>query len=299
MMKSRLAVPFFLNLFFTLFEIAGGFYTGSMAILSDAVHDLGDAIAIGLSWILDVRAKKKPDATYTFGYGRYALLGGMISSLVLVAGAVAVIAEAVPRLFDPLPVNAPLMIVFAVFGVVVNGIAAFHASRGATTNEKAVGLHLFEDVFGWVAVLVGAIAMTLWDLPIVDAVLSLLFTVYILFHVFKNLRELLAVFLERVPAALSVDAVAQAAVDGKDVLSVHHIHLWTLDGVHPLATFHAVVRADCTAEDLAAIRAGLHGRLERAGIDHATVEIECGTGHCEDPACDPETAPVAAEHRHH
>jgi cobalt-zinc-cadmium efflux system protein len=127
--KSRLSLAFFLNLFFTLFEIVGGFLTGSVAILSDAVHDFGDSIAIGLSWILDIKARKRPDADYTYGYGRYAVLGGMISSLILVAGSVAVIAEAIPRLFAPHSVDVPWMIGFAIFGVVVNGIAALSASK--------------------------------------------------------------------------------------------------------------------------------------------------------------------------
>jgi len=296
--KSRLALPFFLNLFFTVFEILGGFYTGSVAILADAVHDLGDSIAIGLAWILDLKARQKPDSAYTYGYGRYALLGGMISSLILVAGAAGVIAEAIPRLLNPTPVDATGMIVFAVFGVVVNGAAALNASRGSTLNEKAVGLHLFEDVFGWIAVLLGAIAMNLWDVPILDALLSLLFTLYILFHVFKNLRALLAVFLERSPHGFDPETVAKAAVDGLDVLSVHHVHLWTVDGTNPLLTLHAVIRADASVAEIDRIRFNLHERLEVAGIRHATVELEFGTGLCEDPECAPD-APAADGHHHH
>ncbi len=295
--KSRLALPFFLNLFFTVFEILGGFYTGSVAILADAVHDLGDSIAIGLAWVLDLKARQKPDAAYTYGYGRYALLGGMIASLILVAGAAGVIAEALPRLLDPTPVDATGMIVFAVFGVIVNGAAALNASKGSSLNEKAVGLHLFEDVFGWIAVLLGAIAMRLWDIPVLDALLSLLFTVYILFHVFKNLRELLAVFLERSPRGFDPATVASAAVDGVDVLSVHHVHLWTVDGTNPLLTLHAVIRADATAAEIEAIRSLLHERLEAAGIRHATVELESGPNLCEVPECAPDLPD--ADHHHH
>ncbi|HAQ56183.1 MAG TPA: cation transporter [Acholeplasmatales bacterium] len=296
--KSRLALPFFLNLFFTVFEILGGFYTGSVAILADAVHDLGDSIAIGLAWLLDVKARQKPDAAYTYGYGRYALLGGMIASLILVAGAAGVIAKAVPRLLNPTPVDATGMIVLAVIGVIVNGAAALNASKGTSLNEKAVGLHLFEDVFGWIAVLFGAIAMKLWNIPILDALLSLLFTVYILFHVFKNLRALLSVFLERSPRGFHPETITLAAVDGKDVLSVHHVHLWTVDGTNPLATLHAVVRSDAGATELERIRLDIHERLEAAGVRHATIEIELGDGLCEDPECAPD-APDAEGHHHH
>ena len=297
-MKSRLALPFFLNLFFTVFEILGGFYTGSVAILADAVHDFGDSIAIGLSWLLDLKAKQKPDARFTYGYGRYSLLGGMISSLILVGGAAAVIGESVPRILNPTVVDATGMIAIAVFGVVVNGAAAYTAAKGKTLNEKAVGLHLFEDVAGWIAVLIGAVAMAIWDVFVVDAILSLAFTVYILFHVFKNLREIMAVFLERSPAGFDPAKVAVAAVDGTDVLSVHHVHLWSVDGTNPLVTLHAVVRSEATAAELESIRAALRERLEGIGIPHATIEVETDPRTCEDAECNPPEADGGHHHHH-
>jgi len=294
--KSRLATAFFLNLFFTVFELVGGLFTNSMAILSDAVHDLGDSLAIGLSWLLDRKAKQKPDDRFTYGYGRYSLLGALISSLILVAGATVVIIKAIPRLLNPQPVHADWMILFAVVGVVVNGIAATQAAKGRTANEKAVSLHLFEDVFGWIAVLLGSLAMVLWNIPILDAILSLVFTVYILFHVFKNIREVMAVFLEKAPRGIDLETVKAAVVDHTEILDVHHLHVWTVDGVNPLATMHVVIADGSTAEAIAAIRARIRDQLEGLGIHHATIECEPRSAVCTESECLPESGGTPIHH---
>ncbi|MBR4308667.1 MAG: cation transporter [Oscillospiraceae bacterium] len=174
-MKSerKLWVAFVLNLAFSLFEFLGGIYTGSVAILSDGLHDLGDAISIGLSWFFEKKSKGAANQRYTYGYGRFSLLGGLITVTVLLIGSVLVIYHAVQRLADPGQIRYNGMILFALVGVVVNGSAVFFTRDGESVNQKAVNLHMLEDVLGWIVVLVGAVVMKLTNFPLLDPILSI------------------------------------------------------------------------------------------------------------------------------
>ena len=297
--SSRLALPFFLNLGFSALELVGGLLTNSVAILSDSVHDLGDSISIGMSWLMDLKARKKPTSTYTFGYARYSLLGALLTSLVLLAGSFFVILEAVRRLLNPEPVNAGGMIGLAIAGILVNGFAAFTSHRGKSLNEKAVSLHLFEDVFGWVAVLAGAVAMALWDLPFLDSLLSLGFTGFILFEAGKNLKAIIEVFLEKAPGGVDFEPIRKRLLETEGVLGIHHVHLWTLEGRIHLVTLHAVIPEGTPEATYLAIQNELRGKLAAAGLKHATIEIEYGIGECRPSDFETEGyCPEEDEHEH-
>jgi len=299
---NRLAIAFLLNFGFAILEFFGGLFTNSMAILSDAVHDLGDSVSIGLSWFLDFKARKKPTREYTYGYARYSLLGALLSSLILLVGSTIVIIEAIRRILSPEPVDAPSMILlvgstiviieairrilspepvdapsmilFAVVGILVNGLGAWTASKGKSLNEKAVSLHLFEDVFGWVAVLLGAVAMTIWDIPIVDSLLSVGVTLFILTEVFKNIKSIVEVFLEKAPNDIDFEKIRQDLLATEGVTSIHHVHVWTLEGRIHLVTLHAMISKGSEEGTYLAIQRELHRKLENAGLEHATIEIE-------------------------
>ena len=165
---KNLRIAFFLNLAFTILEIIGGFYVNSIAILSDAIHDLGDSLSLGTSWYLDNKSKKGADSKFSFGYRRFSLLGALINSVVLIAGSIYVITEAVGRLMEPQHSDANGMIIFAIIGVAVNGYAAWKLSGGKSLNERVVSWHLIEDVLGWVAVLIVAIVIRFWDIHYLD-----------------------------------------------------------------------------------------------------------------------------------
>ena len=156
---KNLKVAFFLNLTFTILEFIGGIYVNSIAIISDAVHDLGDSLSLGTSWYLDSKSKKNANSKYSYGYRRFSLLGALINSVVLIAGSVYVIYEAVGRILEPEHSDAQGMVIFAIIGVLVNGYAAYKLSSGKSMNEKVVSWHLMEDVLGWVAVLIVAIGI--------------------------------------------------------------------------------------------------------------------------------------------
>ena len=204
---KNIKIAFYLNLCFTILEIIGGIYVNSIAIISDAIHDLGDTISLGTAWYLDVKSKKKADKKFSFGYNRFSLLGALISSVILIGGSIYVINEAIGRILNPEHTDAQGMMIFAIIGVFVNGYAAWKLSGGKSMNEKVASWHLLEDVLGWVAVLVVAIILNFKDIHYLDPALSLLITIYILWNVIKRLKETLFIFLQGVPKDIDVNQI--------------------------------------------------------------------------------------------
>ena len=194
--EKNILIAFILNLVFSLFEFIGGAITGSVAIISDVVHDIGDAASIGISYFLEHKSKKQPDKVYTYGYARFSVIGGLITTVILLVGSGAVIYNAVIRIFNPTPIDYSGMIVFAIIGASVNFVAAFITREGDSINQRAVSLHMLEDVLGWVVVLIGAIIMRFTDLSIIDPLMSIGVSVFIFINAIKNLKQIENLFLE-------------------------------------------------------------------------------------------------------
>ncbi len=296
--EKRMFVSFVLNFVFTIFEFFGGIITGSIALMSDAVHDLGDSISIGVAIFLEKKSKQKPDYKYTYGYYRFSLLGGLISSIILIIGSTLIIYKAIERLFNPEPlINPELLIVFAIFGVVVNGLAAFNVSKGHSINEKVISLHLLEDVFGWIALLIAAVLINVFDIPIIDTLLSLLFSIYIVFHVARNLKSIMEVFLEKAPKEPRLSQIKQTLTEIEEVLDVHHIHYWTLEGSIPIITLHTTIKNNLSVITIHEIQEEMHKRLSVLGIDHATIQIEFDGLDCIGEECS--NIEIESKNHHH
>ena len=276
----KILVAFILNLGFAVFELVGGLWTGSVAILSDAVHDLADAVSIGLSYGLERFSKKQPDEKYTYGYGRFSALGGFLTTAILLVGSVAVIINAVRRLFYPAPIHYDGMIVFAVVGVAVNLLAAYMTRGGETINQKAVNLHMLEDVLGWVVVLAGAVIMRFTDLAFIDPIMSIGVALFIFINALHNLKEVLALFLQKVPEHVSVEQLHYAVSHVDGVQDVHHIHLWSMDGNILSATMHIV-----TGNDPYKTKLAVRAALKELGIDHTVLEVEQEGEACQETSC--------------
>jgi cobalt-zinc-cadmium efflux system protein len=282
---DNIKIAFFLNLGFTVVEIFGGLWINSMAIISDALHDFGDSLSLGLAWYFHRLSHKGSDQHYSYGYKRFSLLGAIINSVVLLVGAGIVLWVSIPRVFQPEPVHAPGMIGFAVLGVLVNGYAAMRLHKGESLNERVAMLHLMEDVLGWVAVLVGGILLYFFDWPVIDPLLSLLITAFILYNVVRNLRQGLQILLQGTPANISIGQVRERLEKLPEVQSVHDLHLWTLDGVSHVLTMHAVVNGSLNSEEAHDVKQRIRDALQDAHIDHVTVELErpgeeCSQAHC-------------------
>ena len=292
--EKNILIAFVLNLCFSIFEFVGGLFTGSVAIVSDAVHDIGDAASIGISYFLERKSKKQPDETYTYGYARYSVIGGVITTLILLFGSVMVIYNAITRIINPTPINYNGMILFAVIGAVVNFLAAFFTRHGDSLNQRAVNLHMLEDVLGWIVVLVGAVVMKFTDFALIDPIMSIGVAVFIFINAFKNLKEVTDLFLEKKPHGIDVNEMKEHITEIDGVIDVHHIHVWSMDGVSHYATMHIV-----TNEDGHIIKDRIREELKEHGIGHVTLELEEEGEHCHAQHCHTETAPAGHHHHHH
>ena len=277
---GNIRTAFFLNLAFTLIEIFGGLWTNSMAILSDAIHDLGDSVSLGLAWYLENYSKREGDRRYSYGYRRFSLLGALINTTILIVGSGFILSEAIPRLFSPEPTNAPGMVIFALIGIIINGLAVLRLRGTESINARVVALHLLEDVFGWVAVLVVSILLIFTDYYILDPILSILFTLFILYNVVRNLRKTIALFLQAVPENLDIEEIEDELLTLDMVQSIHHTHIWSLDGVHHVLSTHVVLHEDVSKDDLLCIRESIKFKLRQYDLSHSTIEIEFGEEDC-------------------
>ncbi|MDT0644673.1 cation diffusion facilitator family transporter [Zunongwangia sp. F363] len=294
---KNLKIAFFLNLAFTILEFIGGLYVNSIAIISDAVHDLGDSLSLGTSWYLDNKSKQKADNKFSFGYRRFSLLGALINSLVLIGGSIYVIYEAVGRILEPEHSNAEGMIIFAVVGVAVNGFAAWKLSSGKTLNEKVVSWHLMEDVLGWVAVLIVAIVLKFQDIHYLDPALSLLITIYILWNVFKRLKETLFIFLQGAPKDIDSEEIKAKIKKITNVASLHHVHIWSLEGENHVFTAHIKLNNITEFRQLLEVKEKVKDLLQEYNFDHYTIETELDTESCSLNA-DSSGEKVNFEHKH-
>ncbi len=291
--EKNILIAFILNLSFSIFEFIGGSITGSVAIISDAVHDIGDAASIGISYFLERKSKKQPDETYTYGYSRYSVVGSVITTFILLFGSVTVIYNSIERIFNPVEINYNGMILFAVVGAVVNFGAAWLTKEGDSLNQKAVNLHMLEDVLGWVVVLLGAIIMRFTDISILDPIMSICVALFILVNAVKNLKEVLDLFLEKVPRGINMKEIKGHICEIEGVQDVHHIHIWNMDGRNNYATMHIVTDADCHE-----IKEKVREKLKEHGIVHVTLELEASGEHCHEEDCHVDFEHKSGHHHH-
>lgn len=292
--EKNILIVFLLNLCFSVFEFVGGIFTGSVAIISDSVHDIGDAISIGVSFFLERKSNKQPDATHTYGYARYSVIGGAVTSLILLFGSIMVIHNAILRIINPTPIDYNGMILFAIIGVTVNLISAFFTRDGHSLNQKAVNLHMLEDVLGWIAVLVGAIVMCFTDFALIDPVMSIGVSLFILINAVNNLKEVLNLFLEKTPHGVDIDKIKDHISEIDCVIDVHHIHVWSMEGFHNYATMHIVTNTDSHE-----IKEKIREELRKLGIGHTTLELEAEGEFCCEPQCYMESEPCGHQHHHY
>ena len=254
--------------------------SNSVAILSDAVHDLGDSISLGLGWWLENYSSKTADSKFSYGYARFSLLGGLLNAIVLIVGSIFVLINTIPRFLSPEPTHSLGMMGLAVLGVVVNGIAAMKLSVGTNENTRVLSWHLIEDVLGWAVVLVGGIVIYFTEFYIIDSILSLGITLYIFYNVFIRLKSTFAIFMQSTPSSTSFEELKVKLLAIPGVKEEHHTHIWSLDGEHNVLTTHVKIDPASTIEEIVSLK----GRIRKLATDfdfyHVTVEIEFDMGDC-------------------
>lgn len=278
---KNIRAAFFLNLVFSLIELAGGLWTNSIAILSDALHDFGDCLSLGVSWYFQKISGKGRDANFSYGYRRFSVLGAIVTSIVLVVGSIFIVVHAIPRILNPETPNADGMIAMAVAGIFFNGFAAWRLHTGSTLNERAVYLHLMEDVLGWVATLIAAISIRFFSLPLLDPLLAIGIALFILSNVYKNLRKALKIILQGTPEEIKIVEIQATLRRLPGVQEIHDCHVWSMDGQYHILSVHLVVSDDQSLDSLSAIKQKAKQELHHLHIDHATIEFESQKENCE------------------
>ena len=284
--KENIKIAFLLNLMFSILEIIGGFLTNSISILTDSIHDFGDSISIGVSYFLEKKSSKGSDSTHTYGYLRYSLLGALITSTILLIGSIFAIYNSIKRIINIQEVNYDAMIIFAIFGVIINGYAAYRTSNADKHNEKAINLHMLEDVFGWIVVLIGSICIKIFKIYTIDPILSILIAIYILYHVYKYIKEVFDIFMESVPNDIDIDKI-KIDIESKfeSIKNIHHIHIWSMDGINNYMTCHIQLDKDLSKDKIISLKKEIKDFLKDYKIKHITLEIEYKEEICNEEKC--------------
>jgi cobalt-zinc-cadmium efflux system protein len=272
-----------LNILFTIIELIGGILTNSLALMADALHDFGDSFVLIVAWLAEKQAKKPATSRMTFGYRRLSLLSAIFSMIVLIAGSLFIMSQAIPRLINPQPVDAEGIILIAIIGVTINGLGYFRLQKGMSQNEKILSWHLLEDILGWIVLLIGAIIIRFWDKPVIDPLMTIGFMVFVLWGVSKNAKETFNLFLEGVPENINIDEVKSTILSVEGVKKVHDIHIWSLEGETDILTAHIVVK-DEYLQNSDKIKQSIKNKLEKHHIEHSTLELE-SEGFCSETEC--------------
>lgn len=289
--EKNILIAFLLNLVFSIFEFIGGTITNSIAIISDSIHDIADAMSIGISYFLEKKSKNKPDDKYTYGYIRYSIIGSTITTLILIVGSIFVIYNSIRRIMNPADISYNGMIILAIIGVIINFLAVYFTKEGNSLNQKSVNLHMLEDVLGWIIVLIGAIIMKVTNIKIIDPILSILVSLFILISALKNFKLILELFLEKTPNGISISKLKENILKIDGVKDVHHIHVWSIDGYNNCATMHIV--SDKNGKKIKEL---IREKLRDYKINHTTIELED-----KDETCNCEECKIDSEsnHSHH
>ena len=270
----NIITAFALNLSFAVIELIGGLLTNSVAILSDALHDFGDSLSLGVAYYLQKKSEKKGDKFYSYGYKRFSLLGSIFISVVLLVSSVFIVEESIRRIITPQETNAQGMFILAILGIIVNGAAVLRMHKGKSHNERAVTLHMMEDLLGWLAVLAASFIMIFIDVPVIDPILSIAITVWVLFNVYRNLKETFRIMLQEVPKDIDINKIEKELLKIDGVKSIHDLHIWTLDGEKHIMTVHIVSGLPLDSETVKRLKYEARKSILELNINHITVEIE-------------------------
>lgn len=269
--KRAVWLAFFLNLSYAIVEFIAGGVFGSSAVLADSVHDLGDAIAIGISAFLETISNREEDSHYTLGYKRFSLLGALVTAVILMTGSVLVILENITKLFHPQPVNDEGILWLGIIAVSINVLASLVVRKGKTKNESILSLHFLEDTLGWVAVILMAIVLRFTDWYILDSLLSLVISIFILSKAILRFWSTLKIFLDAVPEGVDIKRVKSDLEQLDHVASINQLNLWTMDGLEKNAIVHVCLKE---IEQMELCKESIRTLLKNYGFQNITIEVD-------------------------
>lgn len=269
---KKMMIVFYLNLFFSIIEFVFGFMFNSMAIISDAVHDLGDAMSVGAAGYFQKASTKEANDRYSFGHQRFSLLGAIVTSVVLLVGSVIVIFHSIPRILSPEPVFYQGMFWLAIFAIAANGFSAWLMSRGHSHNESLLNLHMMEDLLGWLGVLVVSIVLYFTDWYFLDPLLSVCVALFIMIKTWPLFKDTVEIFLEATPKTISKQKIEDALMASEEVTNCSHLHIWSIDGQeHALTVTLSTGQSDSIK--LEKVKESIRKDLALNNITHSTIEF--------------------------
>lgn len=270
--ERNMLVVFLLNLFFSIAEFIFGTLFKSQAILSDAVHDLGDALSIGLAYFFEKISSRDSSPEYSYGYRRFSLLGGLVTSVILLGGAVVMIFTTIPELADPTVINHRGVFWVALGAIIINGFSVWLMSGGDSSNEKLLNIHLFEDLFGWILVLVMSIILKYTNWYILDPILSLGIASWIIYVTFPEFLRISKIFLQAVPAEIDTEKLHHEIMEIDSIQRISHFHIWSTDGQQHMMSLTVTTGLD-TNRRQERIKQAIREIVFEYGISHITIEV--------------------------
>lgn len=273
---SNILVAFFINLTFTIVSLIGGWLTNSMAIISDSIHDLGCTLSIALAWVFERIAGRRPTRIFTFGYQRFTLLGAFVNAFILLSGSSIVLYESIERLRHPEAVNAEGMLWFAILAILFKGLAVWRTWKGSNVNQRMVSLHLLGDCLGWVAVLLASVVLLFVEVPLLDTILSICISIYILYNVVRNLIVAFRIVLEGVPASINYEELKKELEVLDYISSIKDFRVWSMDNERHIAEISLTTPLN-DLQSVEQLKVAIRKTLENHHIVWSTIEVSPAT----------------------
>jgi cobalt-zinc-cadmium efflux system protein len=274
--SGRLFWAIGINLFLTIAQVLGGLLSGSLSLLADALHNFSDAFSLLIALAARKISLRPSDEKRTYGYGRAEIIGALINSVILVVIGLYLAGQAIHKFFHPNPIDGEVVILIAGLAFLVDfgtTLLTFSASKD-NLNIKAAFLHNLADALGSLGVIVSGILILKYDAYFVDAIITFLISVFILFHAFKVVQEAIIILMQSVPADIQVDHIKETLQEVAHVKSAHHIHIWQLNEKRKFLEAHIVLDTE-EMFDLKPVKEEIRDKLrEHFNIKHSTLEFE-------------------------
>lgn len=284
--NNKLLPVTILNLSITIVQIIGGVLSNSLSLLSDAFHNLGDSSALFIAFIANRVSNKKADFQHTFGYKRVEILAALFNSVALIAICIFLLYESYKRFMNPEPVHGELMLVIAIFGLLANLISMIILEKGKdkNLNIRAAYLHLLGDTLSSVAVIIGAVVMWFWQIYWIDPLVSVIVSLYIIYHTWRIVKETVDILMQATPEDINLNEIKNSIEKLSGINDIHHIHVWKLDDTHTFLEAHVNVKNNINMDEMMNLKANAENVLRNNfGISHITLQMgyQCCDGNHE------------------
>lgn len=273
---KNIGIAIFLNILITISQIVGGIISGSVALLTDALHNFSDVVSLFLSYFTNRLAKRKSTPKQTYGYKRAEILSAFVNSVTLIAIAIYLIVEAVERFLNPEPVKADLVIYFALGSVIINFISVLllHKDAKDSINMRSAYLHLLTDVMTSIAVMIGGILMKYFDIYRIDSILSIMIAIYLIFSSYKLLWTSIKILMQFTPQDIDIYDISDQITAVAGIKNVHHVHFWQLNDKDLFFEAHIDLEKDITITEFQEILIEIETILHKRNITHFNIQPE-------------------------